>query len=539
MKQIAERHPSHAQNTSTARFLHESARAVALFKVDGEIDAAMPLTQARTLLAHHNTLAPVSVLPPEVLARIFHLVALAEWSWFDMENLRWISVTQMLARARNAPLAVDLREMPNAETTAMFLPHFAHTHEIRLRGLFTDRLHIDDNVRDICSLEAPALEHFELSLSCAFPVIFLGAPFFNGVAPKLRTFSLSQLTQLKITLTGTRRSIADGPSLGDSKSLIDLLINCPVLEILVLKFCLPPVSHDPRMYKQSIFLASHICPLLPPSTTLHMDCTSENTATHNDHHLLPLVSAHFHDPTSVEMKRFNVVFYPMERFINFAACTYLPVSEGDVNGGAELTLSYEALPEAENGVDILGRVCSMLPISNIEFLSIRVPDVVRSVNWGEHFQRCTKLTTIEATGCGINGLPKELTPPEPRKAPPDGEGRKKKLDNRGVPAPASSCNPATVDTPVPIFPRLTSLFLRNIGFGEPGRRPEVLYDALSTMLRWRRACKAPLRVLRIDNCPITTDRANALGKFVPEFLWNGHKGASLDEFDEFDDLSDE
>ncbi|KAI0279063.1 hypothetical protein BC826DRAFT_1081949, partial [Russula brevipes] len=71
-----------------------------------------------------------------------------------------------------------------------------------------------------------------------------------------------------------------------------------------------------------------------------------------------------------------------------------------------------------------------------------------------------------------------------------------------------------------------------IGFGEP------LYDALTIMLRWRRACKIPLRMLRIDNCSITTDCANALGKLVPEFLWNGHKGASLNEFDEFDDLSD-
>ncbi|KAI0280337.1 hypothetical protein BC826DRAFT_1075828, partial [Russula brevipes] len=78
----------------------------------------------------------------------------------------------------------------------------------------------------------------------------------------------------------------------------------------------------------------------------------------------------------------------------------------------------------------------------------------------------------------------------------------------------------------------------NLDFGEPGRRPEVLYDALSTMLRWRRACKAPLRMLRIDNCLITTDRADALGKLVPEFLWNERKGASLDEFDDFGDLSD-
>ncbi|KAI0280332.1 hypothetical protein BC826DRAFT_1112241 [Russula brevipes] len=158
----------------------------------------------------------------------------------------------------------------------------------------------------------------------------------------------------------------------------------------------------------------------------------------------------------------------------------------------------------------------MLPISNIEFLSISSPDMVQSVNWGELFQRCTKLTPIEATGRGTSGLLKELTPPEPRKAPSDGEGRQKKLDNRGVPAPASS---STADTPEYGLWRT------------PVRRP--LDHAPMA-----KGVQSPLRVLRIDNCSITTDCTNALGKLVPEFLWNEHKGAPLDEFDEFDDLSD-
>ncbi|KAI0284069.1 hypothetical protein BC826DRAFT_881182, partial [Russula brevipes] len=109
----------------------------ALSTVDRGIDAAVLLTYA--LLTHRNTLAPVSVLPPEVLARIFHLVALAdaESSRPKMGNLRWIGVThvcrhwrqvalddsslwarisgsmakatwvcEMLARARNAPLSI-------------------------------------------------------------------------------------------------------------------------------------------------------------------------------------------------------------------------------------------------------------------------------------------------------------------------------------------------------------------------------------------------------------------------------------------------
>jgi hypothetical protein len=578
------------------------ARTAALSTVNKEIDAAMRLTRA--LLTHRNALAPISVLPPEVLARIFHLVALAESPWSELQSLRWINVTHVcrhwrqvalddsslwarisgyrtstawisetLARARNAPLAISLLGTPNAETLAMFPAHFAHTREFRLRGLVA--YHFDDNVRNIwniCKLEAPTLEHFELGVAVASPVTFLGAPFFSGVAPKLRTFSLSQvgvpwssipcgqLTQLKITLFN-ERSVAGDPSLGDSKSLIDLLINCPVLEILALEFCLPhsitgpshvQAVHLPRLTYLSLGgLSSGVANLLkilklPPSTTLRLRCTSESTATHNDHHLLHLVSAHFHNPASVEIKSFRVTLNHMERLINVAAYTYLPtltiqpsyVFGDNVDGDAALALSFDALPEVDNGVDILGRVCSMLPISNIEFLSIGAPDMDRSVNWGELFRRCAKLTTIEASGRGTSGLLKELTPPKPKKATSGGKGKKGKLNNRGVPAPAPRSNAATTDTPMPIFPKLTSLFLLKLDFGETVHHPGVLYDVLCTTLRRRKACKVPLKMLGIDHCTITTNRANALGKLVPEFIWNGDEGTSLGESDDFNDFSD-
>jgi hypothetical protein len=184
----------------------------------------------------------------------------------------------------------------------------------------------------------------------------------------------------------------------------------------------------------------------------------------------------------------------------------------------------------------------MLPISNIEFLSINAPEIDRSVNWGELFQRCAKLTTIEANGDGASGLLKELAPPKPKKAPSGEKGRKRKLDDRGVPAPASSSHTVTADMPVPIFPELTSLFLRDLYFREPGHHPDALYEVLWTMLRRRRACKVPLKILRIEYCIVTTNRANALGKLVPEFVQHMNEseseGSSLGESDDFDDLSD-
>jgi hypothetical protein len=349
------------------------------------------------------------------------------------------------------------------------------------------------------------LEHFELGAYIYYPVTFLRAPFFNGMAPKLRTFSLSQirvpwsfiprgqLSQLKITLIG-EEPIADGPSFGDSKSLIDLLINCPVLEILVLESCLPQsitrpshvqAIHLPRLSYLSLGgSSSRVANLLeilklPPSTTLRMRCTSENTATNNDHPTSSRLSA-LPRPRLRRNKELQGYLGYAPHLITFTAYTYLPtltthpsyVFEGDLNGGAALALSFDAPFEAD--VDILGQVCSMLPISNIEFLSISAPEMDRSVNWGELFQRCAKLTTIEANGHGASGLLKELAPPKPKKAPSGGKGRKRKLDNRGVPAPASSSHTATADMPVPIFPKLTSLFLKNLDFCEPAHHPGPL-----------------------------------------------------------------
>ncbi|KAI0279683.1 hypothetical protein BC826DRAFT_554678 [Russula brevipes] len=197
MRRVADRYPGHAQNTTptssltahsdiTARFLHESdtqwslfsdvvlarlesfsnqfrsvvrtpgAHTAALSAVDREMDAAIRLTRA--LLTQRNALPPISLLPPEVLARIFHLVALAESPWSELQSSRWINVTHVcrhwrqvalddsslwarisgyrpstawisetLARARNAPLAIVLLRAPNMGTLAM-LPRISPIH---------------------------------------------------------------------------------------------------------------------------------------------------------------------------------------------------------------------------------------------------------------------------------------------------------------------------------------------------------------------------------------------------------------------------
>jgi hypothetical protein len=118
----------------------------------------------RALLTHRNALASISVLPPDVLARIFYLVALAEPPWSELQSLGWISVVHACRHCRQVALgdsslwggrgysgyhtnttwisetraeratAIDLLGTSNAETLAMFPAHFAHKREYHLRG---------------------------------------------------------------------------------------------------------------------------------------------------------------------------------------------------------------------------------------------------------------------------------------------------------------------------------------------------------------------------------------------------------------------
>ena len=236
----------------------------------------------------------------------------------------------MLARASHAPLDIniDLGGASGQEVLLMFPPHLPHTRKLCFYCL--SMLH-SENVRDIYSREAPALEHFELGVSDTSIIIFRdlgGKTLFNGQAPRLRTLFLSQVLipwslipcgQLTRLTIGFFRevSIYDVPSHRNLYQMIDLLVHCPELEMLVLGCCFPPQLTEIQ-YGQTIYLPrlSRLClagsssrvtnlmkMLIPPSSTnLHFHCLSENTPTHNDRLLLPFISAQFQGPAPIEFK---------------------------------------------------------------------------------------------------------------------------------------------------------------------------------------------------------------------------------------------
>ncbi len=214
--------PSYSTPSRTGIHDH-STRVAAIYAVDKGIDAAREFV--RSLLTRRNALMPISLLPPEILAWVFHLLVHEEWPLTGSRNLGWIKVThvcrhwrqvaldnsslwariwdfsvntkwisEILARAKNAPLDIELDGvLSNPEALLMIPPHVSHTRRLCLHSLST--LH-SDTVREICSSEAPALEHFEFTVIPSSPITFRdlsGNMLFKGHAPRLRTFSLSQV----------------------------------------------------------------------------------------------------------------------------------------------------------------------------------------------------------------------------------------------------------------------------------------------------------------------------------------------------------
>ncbi|KAI0000805.1 hypothetical protein BJV74DRAFT_820806 [Russula compacta] len=556
-----------------------SARAAALSAADKDIDEAVRLT--RTLIIRRNDL---------LLLEIFHIYALEEPPWSSTQPLGWIRVTHVchhwrqvalrdsslwsrisgiparpqwvseaLARARGAWLVINPVGMPSPKVLSMFPSHISHTRELRLRNLSMN--HAD--------AEAPVLEHFELCIEGRSPATIqelVGTAFFKGLAPRLRTFTLSQLCILELTITRFGEiSTDDSPSIGNFDELIDLLVNCPALEILIFEYCLPPVPteyshgqtpqktiHLPSLSRLCISestprLTSFLKMLkLPSSTKLHLRCTSETIFTNDECPLLPLVSAQFHNPAPVEFKSFRITADSLDYQIAVVASTSIPTSTtypsdvftGDMVIDAELALSFEELFGSDHCQNILGRICSMLPLSNLKFLSVFVPFEDESVNWVELSQRCKDLTRIHARGRGTCHLLRVLTPPRHPSTRSRGKGGKgKNRNNRDAPAQASNN-----DTPhVPVFPKLESLSLENLDFDKSVPNAGVVYDMFATVLQRRKAYNVPLKRLSIDQCCISTNRANALKKLVREFHWDGDEGVSPknhyedDESDEYDD----
>jgi len=563
------------------------ARAAALATVDQDIDAAKRLILS--VLTRCNMLVPISILPAEILARIFRFIAFSKpphshrpmpgsvyftqvcrrwrqvalddstlWTRFldSSQDKYWI--TKRLSRARNAPLVIKLSGSMRKDTFSLFTPHISHTRELYLRNL--SLLH-SDIVREISIQKAPALERFKLSVSSTSPMgikHLVEHSFFKGPLPKLRVFFVSQilfpwsliprgqLTQLTVALN--EEFLTSGPEASphdDLNQLIDLLANCPALEVLTLENCLPvtlsessggQTIHLPRLSRLCLGgSSSRVTNLfkmlkLSSSTTLRLRCTSENATTQNEHLILPIISAHFNGPTPVKFRSLKIFLGHVDRRIEVVASTSLPrirrsrIREADSD--PELSLSFHRVAELNNRMDILRRACDVLSLSNLEFLSLSSPSQNQFIDWNKIFQHYTEVTTVRLNGCGTIGVLQALTSPEPANTTAGGNGGKCKRgdDANGAWARAPDNDDNDNHGPAPVhmppFPKLTSLLLKELDFSNTVPGWDDLYDLIVSMVEQREATKTPLKTLCIERCVISADEADGLETFVPNFYWD-------------------
>jgi hypothetical protein len=100
---------------------------------------------------------------------------------------------------------------------------------------------------------------------------------------------------------------------------------------------------------------------------------------------------------------------------------------------------------------------------------------------------------------------------------PNGKRKKNRQDNKDGTRARSTAAPAQAI----IFPKLTFLSLKGLDFEYPSN---ILLNVFKKGLRQRKAArKAPLRMLRIDDCVIRASRAKTLQKLVREFHWDGEQ----------------
>jgi hypothetical protein len=186
---------------------------------------------------------------------------------------------------------------------------------------------------------------------------------------------------------------------------------------------------------------------------------------------------------------------------------------------------YGLYPHAE----ILGRICSILPISNVEVLSISASETIQSANWHQFFQRCKKITEIQAQGRGTSDLLQSLAPQELVDIPSDpgpwkGKG---KNDNSATHVLAQVANDTAggsrTTTTVISFPKPTSLSLENLNFNDTVPSSGVLFDVFVNALQWRKTNALPSSNLTIYTCKITAEWADCLKKHVQDPDWDGYE----------------
>ncbi|KAI0264872.1 hypothetical protein BC834DRAFT_237067 [Gloeopeniophorella convolvens] len=535
-------------------------------------------SRLRSLYTQLNALTPVSLLPTELLARIFHLlrdsrdydkdarlplsvavthvcrhwreVALSDSSlWSALRNSaprcsqKWL--TEMLIRSKNAPLDIEVYE-PHTN----FLHSLTH-HSSRISRLCLSSLEGSPGVQSLLETEAPVLEDLRMETAYHWPgqatgpivawhdppVSTGGFRLFHQQSSKLRKIHLYNiripwvyfpkctLTHLEITqsLDAEESHAAEIIRLGTLDDLINIIADSPCLERLTLKDCLAPVSSQPALVE----------PVIELPRLRQLDLSGPSSSVLRIFQSLHAPVLRVLDLVFVATNRAEVALWP--------TATSSILSRFHETGSVKVkTLRLEAFTDTrETKVSVKGRspsVTPTIPSSPIDetFVCLefqpdqQTQDVYHKAIWQEV---CTVLHMAE-----LEALYLSVYVPLTIEAPPwtqlfercanvtklyaQGAGAESILWSMQPrnPTLSVSSQDSHKSAPVLLFPKLTHLSLENLNLDYIHNTGDRIYELLVKLVQRRERCGAPLRELCIS-CELSDTDAESLETLGPKVRW--------------------
>ncbi|KAI0258876.1 hypothetical protein BC834DRAFT_670830 [Gloeopeniophorella convolvens] len=536
----------------------------------------------RSLYAQLNALAPVSLLPTELLARVFHLlrddqghhndarlppsvavthvcrhwreVALNDSSLWSVirDNAPRCNrrcITEMLIRSKNAPLDVEVYR-PYTD-----LLHSLTHHSSRISRLSLSNLEDNpggDGVQDLLETEAPVLEDLymetlwrarrPIGVSRDPPVSTSGFRLFHQRSSKLRKIHLynihipwsyfpkSNLTHLEIISESPDSILTPNTAeilrLGALDDLIDVIANSPCLERLSLKHCLVPTSLQPTL----------------PETVIELP---------------RLRQLDLSGPSSGVLRIFQSLHAPVLRVVALflAATDQADVASWPTNTSSILsrfhqtgsvtveTLRLEATSDCgETKISVEGHPASFVapavPSSSIDetSISLEFQDLLSDSDQAHHEiiwqQACKTLRMVELESLFVfDGVPtdeiiswtqlfEQCT--NVTKVHARGMGIESLLWSMRPrdPAPSGASQGLHEPTPALLFPKLARLSIEDLDFDFPFSTGERVYELVFKLFECRKRCSTPIRELCICNCAYSSTEADSLEVIIPKIRWD-------------------
>ena len=487
---------------------------------------------------HRNALAPISSLPNEIIATIFFLlrspdtvgqpdihfvlraahvchlwreIALGHpllWSYINFTTVSATGATEILARAKTAPLYLEAKVTLNHWDDAQFLAfqkvlqvHISHIHHLRISA---ERFRLRTTLEGLIS-PAPSLEHLSLSVEkCPGSILFqvsIPDTLFDGITPRLSSLRLchchiSWKSPLLKGLENLTLSACTRPSLAD---WLDALDDMPQLKRLVLDSA-SPITRFPFDVKRTVTLPSlmhldistsvwgcgvaftHL--VLPALTSLCVTASSVHLTT-NEMQILPLVQ-HAHGPQDTqplqsvsicgEITHIGILAFPSRTSPN------IDIVESEAKLSARVALSFTSMfKNVLDHVRVFNAAVADLPLDNLVALAAPHNTQLNEQFWRHQAPRWCLLKHLHLAPLPARSFRDMLL-----------------RDDGG-----SEC---------PVLPSLTNLEL--IDGALSARRTLLLCDAL--MKRVEQG--VPLEVLDLRTCHATSIAVQLLGEIVAD-IW--------------------